>query len=194
MDPSELLNLINNKVPSLIFGLFLIIAIKLLIKVLRDENIIKIYDLILQRIAEGVIIILIPLLMHIYLSYYAEMSVISLFALYITSILGIAIALIEIKDEKSPITKRIENENINNLLKTIIKSVIEKVPFALSIIMLLTILLLIKSPTNEILISIMLVSSTINLAIVLADAAAATIITSIKDLPRQIDIKTPMNP
>jgi hypothetical protein len=104
-----------------------------------------------------------------------SLSLIVIISLSILVLLGIAILFMESERFVSPLTKEIENLNINNLGKIAIK-LLDIAPFILSIILAYSILFLVIYPTNMTLINTILSISQVYLYIIIFDIIVSTLI------------------
>jgi len=197
VDYLELLNYINNETIKFLYITIFLIIVKLLIKLFGDKRALEIFDLIFQRIAEGIMIVSIILLISIYVSYYSE---IPLFIINISMLLALGVLYIENRINRSPLMKEINiNNDINilnnlgkmsNLIKIIIKLFMDVMPRILSIMIVFGMALLTIYPTNELLINVILSLLLYNFIIIIADIVISGIYGLIIDIFRLTTNKT----
>lgn len=114
------------------------------------------------------------------------LSLLAIIILSISIILGIAILFIESERFISPLSKEIEDINLNNLEKIAIK-LLDIVPFILAIIIIYGILFLAIYPTNMTLINIILNILQVYIFIIIIDIIASIIVAILKENPKLIN-------
>jgi hypothetical protein len=156
MNPINLLNTFTKQVSFLLIITALYIITTIYIRLSKKE-VSKISTYIIRGISKILIVSIIPMLAIVYSSIItATLSLFAIISLNVSILLGIAILFMESERFVSPLTKEIENLNINNWKKIAIK-LLDIVQFILSIILVYSILFLTIYPTNMILINTILV-------------------------------------
>ncbi len=156
MNPINLLNTFTKQVSFLLIITALYIITTIYIRLSKKE-VSKISTYIIRGISKILIVSIIPMLAIVYSSIItATLSLFAIISLNVSILLGIAILFMESERFVSPLTKEIENLNINNWEKIAIK-LLDIVQFILSIILVYSILFLTIYPTNMILINMILV-------------------------------------
>jgi hypothetical protein len=156
VNPINLLNTFTKQVSFLLIITALYIITTIYIRLSKKE-VSKISTYIIRGISKILIVSIIPMLAIVYSSIItATLSLFAIISLNVSILLGIAILFMESERFVSPLTKEIENLNINNWEKIAIK-LLDIVQFILSIILVYSILFLTIYPTNMILINMILV-------------------------------------
>jgi hypothetical protein len=185
----SLLDTFTKQAPLFLIVTTAYIISAIIIRVLK-KNISSISAYIMKGLAKVLMVSTIPMLITIYSSAIVVNSFVSslsnitnvqmpgatnlllslpaIFSLGVSIILGVAILFMESERFVSPLTKEIENVNINNLEKIAIK-LLDIVPFILSIALVYSILFLAIFPTNMTLINTILIISQVYLYIIVFD-------------------------
>jgi len=185
----SLLNTFIEQAPLFLIVTTLYIIATIFVKISKREMS-KISNYIIRGISRILIVSLVPILITIYSSIIAAISFVSssttitninitgtansllslsaIISLGVSIILGIAILFIESERFISPLTKEIENTNINNLGKVAIK-LLDIASFVLSIALVYSTLFLAIFPTNMTLINTIIAIPQIYLFIIVFD-------------------------
>ena len=185
----SLLNTFIEQAPLFLIVTTLYIIATIFVKISKREMS-KISNYIIKGISKILIVSLVPILITVYSSIIAAISFVSssttitninitgtansllslsaIISLSISIILGIVILFIESERFISPLTKEIENTNINNLGKVAIK-ILDIASFILSIALVYSTLFLAIFPTNMTLINTIITIPQIYLFIIVFD-------------------------
>jgi len=196
MNPLDMLNTFVGQALLFLIVTTAYIISAIVIRILK-KNISQISSYIMNGLAKVLIVLTIPLLITIYSSAIAVNSFVSslsnitniniagaanlllslpaIFSLGVSIILGIAILFMESERFVSPLTKEIQNANINNLEKVAMK-ILDIASFVLSIILVYSILLLAIFPANMILINTLIAIPQIYLYIIVFDIIFSIIV------------------
>jgi len=196
MNPLDMLNTFVGQALLFLIVTTAYIISAIVIRILK-KNISQISSYIMKGLAKVLIVLTIPLLITIYSSAIAVNSFVSslsnitniniagaanlllslpaIFSLGVSIILGIAILFMESERFVSPLTKEIQNANINNLEKVAMK-ILDIASFVLSIILVYSILLLAIFPANMILINTLIAIPQIYLYIIVFDIIFSIIV------------------
>ena len=196
MNPLDMLNTFVGQALLFLIVTTAYIISAIVIRILK-KNISQISSYIMNGLAKILIVLTIPLLITIYSSAIAVNSFVSslsnitniniagaanlllslpaIFSLGVSIILGIAILFMESERFVSPLTKEIQNANINNLEKVAMK-ILDIASFVLSIILVYSILLLAIFPANMILINTLIAIPQIYLYIIVFDIIFSIIV------------------
>jgi len=199
MNPLDILNTFTKVAPFFLIPITAYIISTIITRVLKKE-VSKAYNYIIKRTAELYIVSIIPVFITIYSSitnitniYILETinplsSLLAIISFFASITLGIAILSMESERFVSPLIKEIENMNINNLGKVVIK-LLDIISFILSIILVYSILLLTIFPTNVTLINIITNIPRVYLYIIIFDIISLIlIIASSKRLKPNVNV------
>jgi len=199
MNPLDILNTFIKVIPFFLIPITAYIISTIITRVLKKE-VSKAYNYIIKRTAELYIVSIIPVFITIYSSitnitniYILETinplsSLLAIISFFASITLGIAILSMESERFVSPLIKEIENMNINNLGKVVIK-LLDIISFILSIILVYSILLLTIFPTNVTLINIITNIPRVYLYIIIFDIISLIlIIASSKRLKPNVNV------
>ena len=168
MNPINLLNTFTKQAHFFLIITALYIIAIIYIRLSKKEAC-KLSTYIIRGISRILIVSVIPMLAIVYSSIItATLSLSAIISFNIFILLGIAILFMESERFASPLTKEIENLNINNWKKIVIK-LLDVVQFILSIILVYSILFLAIYPTNMILINTILVIPQVYMYIIAFD-------------------------